>query len=368
MVEVETVGEITHPFSWADFTEEDRTFFSEFFPTESEEMVISSAPNNEHKYHRDLPDVPETVKVESLKNFGKTFLDLISKDDHIHAYTNIRTLHEFEQLAALLDSILVRTHYPTTFKLDTREMLLLCLIKLKLNLSFKCIAVMFQISPTTTASYFNFMIDLMYKCMPIPWPSQEIIRRNLPPSFKRKFGNTRVVLDCSETSVETPACVSCRIKIYSHYKGGSTIKFLIGIAPNGLIIFISKLYGGRASDAFITRDCGILKKLDFSDAVMVDKGFLIEDDCDDFGIHLIRPPFLRQKKHLTKGEAVENELIAKARVHVERAIQRIKLYEILKYRMSWDLVGRADQILHVVCSLVNLQTPIIDPDRVSQFS
>jgi len=128
------------------------------------------------------------------------------------------------------------------------------------------------------------------------------------------------------------------------------------------------LYGGRASDSFITRDSGILEKLEFSDAVMVDKGFLIEEDCDDFGIHLIRPPFLSQQKYLTKGQAMENELIAKARVHVERAIQRIKLYNILKHRMSWDLVGRADQILHVVCSLVNLQNPIIDPDRVSRSS
>lgn len=370
-VEVKTIGEVVVPFSETDSAEEHGIFFSEFFPVVPEEMITFTAADNEHNYYKDPPDTGETADVQELKNsfrdsyVTKTFIDFISKDSDIHAYTNIPTLRQFEELAALLDSVLVETNYSTAFKLDMREMLLLCLIKLKLNLTFKCLAVMFRISSTTTAAYFNFMLDLLYKCMPIPWPPQEIIRRNLPYCFRKKFRNTRVILDCSETSVETPACASCRIKIYSHYKGGSTIKFLIGIAPNGLIIFISKMYGGRASDSFIIRDCGILEKMEFSDAVMVDKGFLIDDDCKDFGVELIRPPFLKQQQYLKKSQAVENETIASSRVHVERAIQRIKLYNILKHKLPWELVGRADQILHVVCSLVNLQNPIIDLNRVS---
>ena len=366
-VEVETVGEVVVPFSEIDFTEEDGIFFSEFFPVVREEMITYTSADDEHKYYKDLPDTADVQELRNAfcgSNVTKTFLEFISKDSDIHAYTNIPTLRQFEELAALLDSVLVQTNYSTVFKLDMREMLLLCLIKLKLNLTFKCLAVMFRISATTTAAYFNFIIDLLYKCMPVPWPPQEIIRRNLPYCFRKKFNNTRVILDCSETSVETPSCASCRIKIYSHYKGGSTVKFLIGIAPNGLIIFISKMYGGRASDSFIVRDCGILEKMEFSDAVMVDKGFLIEEDCNDFAIELIQPPFLRQQQHLKKLEAEKNEMIASARVHVERAIQRIKLYSILKHKLPWELVGRADQILHVVCSLVNLQNPIIDPNRV----
>ena len=243
-------------------------------------------------------------------------------------------------------------------------MLFLCLVKLKLYITFRCLAVMFEISYTTATSYFNFMIDLLQQSLPVPWPPQEIIRKSVPYCFK-KYKNTRVVLDCSETRVESPSCAVCRIKLYSHYKSGYTIKYLIGISPSGLIIFISVVYGGRASDSFIVRNSEVLNKAEFSDAVMTDKGFEIEEDCQTLlSVKLIRPPFLRKKAALKKSEALENESIASARVHVERVIQRMKTYTILKKQtMSWELANRADKILHVVCGLVNLQKPIIQAKR-----
>jgi hypothetical protein len=65
---------------------------------------------------------------------------------------------------------------------------------------------------------------------------------------------------------------------------------------------------------------------------MTDKGFEIEEDCEDLlGVSLIRPPFLQKRTELTKSEAVENETIASARVHVERVIKRMKTYTILKH-------------------------------------
>ena len=124
------------------------------------------------------------------------------------------------------------------------------------------------------------------------------------------------------------------------------------------------MYGGRASDSFIVRDSRVLNKLEYSDAVLSDKGFEIEDDCNNLlGIQLIRPPFLRKQSKLSKSQAIENETIASARVHVERVIQRIKIYYILKHTMSWELVNRVDKTVHVICGLVNLQKPIINAER-----
>ena len=40
----------------------------------------------------------------------------------------------------------------------------------------------------------------------------------------------------------------------SSYKQHYTIKFLIGITSNGAVSYISDVYGGRASDAFIAQD------------------------------------------------------------------------------------------------------------------
>ena len=53
---------------------------------------------------------------------------------------------------------------------------------------------------------------------------------------------------------------------------------MIGVAPCGVISFLSKVYGGRASDKYIFDDSKILDTCEIGDAVMVDKGFAIVDE------------------------------------------------------------------------------------------
>jgi hypothetical protein len=68
------------------------------------------------------------------------------------------------------------------------------------------------------------------------------------------------------------------------------------VTPAGLICYVSPAYGSRTSDKAIFEKSGLLDKLDMHhDEIMVDKGFLIDNICDNFGIKLIRPPFLRKK-------------------------------------------------------------------------
>lgn len=111
------------------------------------------------------------------------------------------------------------------------------------------------------------------------WPTKEEIKKSLPKCF-RKFSDVTVVLDCTEIPVEKPRCLECRLRLYSHYKGRETLKFLIRITPSGLISYISEPFGGRASDKAIFNKSGLLDKLlPGKDAIMVDKGFSIEEEC-----------------------------------------------------------------------------------------
>ena len=79
---------------------------------------------------------------------------------------------------------------------------------------------------------------------------------------------------------------------YSTYKSRNTWKKLICITPAGTISFISKCYGGCASDRFITEDCHILDKLQYGDNLMAEKGFNISDLLISKGSQLLIPPFL----------------------------------------------------------------------------
>lgn len=61
------------------------------------------------------------------------------------------------------------------------------------------------------------------------------------------------------------------------YKHSNTFKILIGVAPNGMVTFVSRLWGGNVSDRHICQHDGFLPKLSLGDVVMADKGFTIED-------------------------------------------------------------------------------------------
>ena len=88
----------------------------------------------------------------------------------------------------------------------------------------------------------------------------------MPLDF-RKFGRCVVIIDWS---LERPSTVLARAQTWSNYKHQKTCKFLIGIAPQGSITFVSRAWGGCVSDVHLTECCGILNKLQHGDLILAD--------------------------------------------------------------------------------------------------
>ena len=78
----------------------------------------------------------------------------------------------------------------------------------------------------------------------------------------------------------------------------------MGISPGGVVIFVSKLWGGHVSDKDITQKCDILELLEPGDNVMANKGFDIKNVLAPLGVHLNIPPFLSQKKQLSSKQVM----------------------------------------------------------------
>jgi hypothetical protein len=61
------------------------------------------------------------------------------------------------------------------------------------------------------------------------------------PQEVRDFNeNIRVIIHCTETPVEQPPDISQRVNLYSHYKKGFRVKFLVACTPDGQIPFLSE--------------------------------------------------------------------------------------------------------------------------------
>ncbi|XP_065667617.1 uncharacterized protein LOC136087918 [Hydra vulgaris] len=183
----------------------------------------------------------------------------------------------------------------------------------------------------------------------------------MPSCFKDVYPNTRVIIDCTEIFTVMPTSYRTQSAMFSKYKHHHTAKGLIGIAPSGAITFVSDLYAGRSSDKQITNHCGILKLLEKGDSLMADRGFDIVNDLPK-GISLNIPPFLEGDFQLTLEKELETRRIASVRIHVERAIARIKNYRTLQNTFPLSMAADMNKIWVIVCYLVTFLPPLIKTD------
>ena len=181
------------------------------------------------------------------------------------------------------------------------------------------------------------------------------------PDIYRKAGhhNLRCIIDCTELFVERPKALDLQAQTWSDYKSHNTIKFLIGISPNGYITFISDCYTGRASDKFICNDSGFYDLLERDDEIMADRGFQIKEELMLDYCSLSVPPGARVKSQMTTTECKRTKDVANIRIHVERAINRIKTYRIFKSVLPITMLHHADDIVRTCAALCNLKPPLI---------
>lgn len=115
--------------------------------------------------------------------------------------------------------------------------------------------------------------------------------------------------------------------------------------PHGALTFVSSLYEGAISDREILKQSGIVSLLKPTMAIMVDKGFLVEDfiPCK---VHI--PTFLSKRAQLSGPEVRKTQSIARLRVHVERLIRRVKEHKIFNTVIPLSLTGSI-RLEHLYC-------------------
>ncbi|XP_037582892.1 uncharacterized protein LOC119466448 isoform X1 [Dermacentor silvarum] len=188
-------------------------------------------------------------------------------------------------------------------------------------------------------------------------PPREALQPYLPKSF-RDFADTRLVLDATEVRIQRSSSLSAQRQTFSPYKHYNTYKVLLGCTPDGYIAFVSRLWGGSVSDTTILESSRLLDELVEGDAVMVDKGFTFPYLPP--GVTVYRPPFRqRHQKQMPPAAVHETRRIACARVHVERAIARVKSFRILDRPFPISMIDIADHVFQVCCFLSNFRNPLI---------
>ena len=196
----------------------------------------------------------------------------------------------------------------TKTKLSVFQQILIVLIKLRLNLEEQDLAFRFEVSQPTVSRLFNKWISALAQILSplIRWPNKEERVVNLPEVFKRFFADCTCIIDCTEIFIERPSNLTARSQTWSNYKQHNTAKVLIGT-----ISYISKAWGGRVSDKFISEQSGFLDKIMPGDLVLADRGFTIEDSIGLYCAKVCTPPFTnggRETDHTPRSRLVARNI------------------------------------------------------------
>lgn len=157
-----------------------------------------------------------------------------------------------------------------TIKLAVRHQLLLVLMRRHLGLMFTDLGKQFGISRTTASCKAQGRKDNSLV-------AQRYSGKNKASELQCTvhYPKATCIIDCTEIFVQRPKNLRKRAQTYSNYKHHNTYKALYCIAANGFVMCVSKLFGGRASDTFITKNSSLIGNQIPGDQVLADRGFTI---------------------------------------------------------------------------------------------
>ena len=110
------------------------------------------------------------------------------------------------------------TYLPDCTKLPKLSMVLMFLMKLRLNLFDEDLVQRFGIHSSTVSRNFHRVLDVAFEAPSflIQWPERDVLRLTMPLSFRRFF-KTCVIIDCTEIFIEQLSDLLARAQVWSNY-------------------------------------------------------------------------------------------------------------------------------------------------------
>lgn len=257
-------------------------------------------------------------------------------------------------------------------KLSKFQQLLLTLMRLRLDLRNQDLAYRFGVKVSTVTRTVHQMVSIMSSTL-VPtavfWPSRAELRKNLPAALRSSHPDCAVIIDCFTVPFEEPVS---RGNHQQHQQqsvgtGCNVLKYLIGVAPQGVVTFVSRGMLGNVSDKSLTEGCGLLCKLLPGDVVLASRDLDIADSVAARGARFkAAGSYQGDANACSEGSPLADTSSDNASVqrHVDKVISMVKQ----RYAMLTGPIESAfttasertsnlstfDKIVQVACALNNL--------------
>ena len=246
--------------------------------------------------------------------------------------------------------------------LPFEECLLLMLIRLRLAWSFDILADTFRVDRKTASGIFIRCLVAVRACFeativrPVDASTLEddcvieyVVADGSPVTH---------IADSSLVQLERPHNHRMDGHSYSSYMSMHSAKVLVSIGRNAHVNFVSGGFGGAASDAQVAAASAFYDAAS-NGVVMFDKGGVdMREPLLQVHSRLITPSIVTGK-FLSLGELTRNGEISHDRVHIERAIERIKRFAVLDGPFPSSMLYLFDEMVFVCAYLTHFMGPLI---------
>ncbi|XP_033966451.1 uncharacterized protein [Pseudochaenichthys georgianus] len=259
-----------------------------------------------------------------------------------------------------------------TVKLSKFQQLLLTLMRLRLDLRNQDLAYRFGVKVGTVTRTVHQMVNIMSSTL-VPtavfWPSRAELRKNLPVALRSSHPDCAVIIDCFMVPFEEPVSRGNhqqQQRVVASSQGGGTsynvLKYLIGVAPQGVVTFVSRGVLGNVGDKSLAEGCGFLCKLLPGDVVLASRDLDIADSVAARGA-LFKIAGSYQGEASSPLPDTSSETVSVQR-HVQRVLSVVKQrYAMLTGPVESPFTAVSertsnlstfDKIVQVACALNNL--------------
>ncbi|XP_052003983.1 uncharacterized protein LOC127658642 [Xyrauchen texanus] len=296
---------------------------------------------------------------ESLEKISLTEASFRNNPEKVRFYTGLPNYFVFETVMLLL---VPHIKGDKNAKLSKFQQLLLTLMRLRLDLKNQDLAYRFGVKVAMVTRTVHRIISIMFVTL-VPttvfWPSRVELRKNLPASLRSTYPDCAVIIDCFKVSLEKAVGVDVNQQVASTIPTQSTqsamvdeLKYVIGVAPQGVVTFVSRGTPGHVSDKNLVESCGLLCKLLPGDIVLAEYDFDIGDLVGACKAELK----ITSRNYIESGQDGEDSLLFSTfsdKVDVHRHVGRV--IEMVKRRYSM-LTGLVESPFTVIDSTTNVST------------
>ncbi|XP_069011156.1 uncharacterized protein [Embiotoca jacksoni] len=350
---------------------------------EDEDESVSDSKKGKFSQASDAPvnfdDILKALKKEnqalreSVEKMSLSENSLRNDAEKVKFYTGLPNYFVLETvmwlLAPHMDSM-------KNVKLSKFQQLLLTLMRLRLDLRNQDLAYRFGVKVGTVTRTVHRMVNIMSSTL-VPtavfWPSRAELRKNLPAALRASHPDCAVIIDCFTVPFEEPVSRGNQQQrvLPSYQRVGTTynvLKYLIGVAPQGVVTFVSRGVPGNVSDKSLAEGCGLLCKLLPGDVVLASRDLDIGESVAARGalFRIGGGSYPGEEVGRSEGSPAADASSEAASVqrHVERVICMVKQrYAMLTGPVESSFttapertsnLSTFDKIVQVACALNNL--------------